>query len=139
MASSTTFVIIGGGLAGAKAVEALRDSGFDGQIVVFAEEQHLPYERPPLSKEYLAGKKALSDFTVHNADWYRDHNVDLRLGSRVSSFCPSAPTAGVCAGAHGRPRPTPCGPRDPRRRAHRFPAPTPTASTICAPTTTPRH
>jgi 3-phenylpropionate/trans-cinnamate dioxygenase ferredoxin reductase component len=84
MASSTIFVIIGGGLAGAKAVEALRDSGFDGQIVLFAEEQHLPYERPPLSKEYLAHKKSLTDFTVQNADWYRDHNVDLRLGSRVS-------------------------------------------------------
>ena len=86
MASSTIFVIIGGGLAGAKAVEALRDSGFDGQIVLFAEEQHLPYERPPLSKEYLAGKKSLTDFTVQNADWYRDHNVDLRLGSRVSTL-----------------------------------------------------
>ena len=86
MASSTIFVIIGGGLAGAKAVEALRDSGFDGQIVLFAEELHLPYERPPLSKEYLAGKKSLTDFTVQNADWYRDHNVDLRLGSRVSTL-----------------------------------------------------
>jgi 3-phenylpropionate/trans-cinnamate dioxygenase ferredoxin reductase subunit len=86
MASSTIFVIIGGGLAGAKAVEALRDSGFDGQIVLFAEEQHLPYERPPLSKEYLAHKKSLTDFTVQNADWYRDHNVDLRLGSRVSTL-----------------------------------------------------
>jgi 3-phenylpropionate/trans-cinnamate dioxygenase ferredoxin reductase component len=86
MASSTIFVIIGGGLAGAKAVEALRDSGFDGQITLFAEEQQLPYERPPLSKEYLAGKKSLTDFTVQNSDWYRDHNVDLRLGSRVSSL-----------------------------------------------------
>jgi 3-phenylpropionate/trans-cinnamate dioxygenase ferredoxin reductase component len=89
MASSTIFVIIGGGLAGAKAAEALRDSGFDGQIVLFAEEQHLPYERPPLSKEYLAGKKSLTDFTVQNSDWYRDHNVDLRLGSRVSSVDPA--------------------------------------------------
>ncbi|OBG95857.1 pyridine nucleotide-disulfide oxidoreductase [Mycobacterium sp. E3251] len=85
MASPTTFVIIGGGLAGAKAVEALRDSGFDGQITLFADEKRLPYERPPLSKEYLAGKKSLTDFTVQNSDWYRDHNVDLRLGSRVSA------------------------------------------------------
>ncbi|GAA4290380.1 NAD(P)/FAD-dependent oxidoreductase [Mycobacterium paraffinicum] len=85
MASSITFVIIGGGLAGAKAVEALRDSGFDGQLSLFAEETHLPYERPPLSKEYLAGKKSLTDFTVQNSDWYRDHGVDLRLGSRVSA------------------------------------------------------
>ncbi|OBH88436.1 NAD(P)/FAD-dependent oxidoreductase [Mycobacterium sp. E2733] len=89
MASSITFVIIGGGLAGAKAVEALRDSGFDGQLTLFAEEEHLPYERPPLSKEYLAGKKALADFTVQNSDWYRDHNVDLRLGARVSALDPA--------------------------------------------------
>ncbi|MGZ4515838.1 MAG: NAD(P)/FAD-dependent oxidoreductase [Mycobacterium sp.] len=89
MASSIRFVIIGGGLAGAKAVEALRDSGFDGQITLFAEEEHLPYERPPLSKEYLAGKKALTDFTVQNSDWYHDHDVDLRLGARVSAFNPA--------------------------------------------------
>src|SRR5690349_6201550 len=89
MASSTTFVIIGGGLAGAKAAEALRDSGFDGQVIVFAEEEHLPYERPPLSKEYLAGKKSLTDFTVQNSEWYRDHDVDLRLGSRVSGLTPA--------------------------------------------------
>ena len=89
MASSIRFVIIGGGLAGAKAVEALRDSGFDGQITLFAEEEHLPYERPPLSKEYLAGKKALTDFTVQNSDWYHDHDVDLRLGARVSAFDPA--------------------------------------------------
>lgn len=85
MASSTSFVIIGGGLAGAKAVEALRNNDFDGHITLLADEEHLPYERPPLSKEYLAGKKSLTDFTVRNSDWYCDNNVDLRLGTRVSS------------------------------------------------------
>ena len=59
-----TFVIVGGGLAGAKAAEALRDNGFDGDIVLFGAEDHLPYERPPLSKDYLADKKASADFTV---------------------------------------------------------------------------
>ena len=95
MASSTTFVIIGGGLAGAKAVESLRDSDFDGEIILFAEEKHLPYERPPLSKEYLAGKKSLTDFTVQNSDWYRDHSVDLRLGSRVSALNPAEHTVAL--------------------------------------------
>ncbi len=95
MASSTTFVIVGGGLAGAKAVEALRDNGFDGQIILFASEAYLPYERPPLSKEYLAGKKSLTDFTVQNSDWYLDHNVDLRLGSPVSRVDTSAHTVGL--------------------------------------------
>jgi 3-phenylpropionate/trans-cinnamate dioxygenase ferredoxin reductase component len=95
MASSTTFVIIGGGLAGAKAVEALRDSDFDGQIILFAEEKLLPYERPPLSKEYLAGKKSLSEFTVQNSEWYGDHDVDLRLGSRVSTLDPAGHTVAL--------------------------------------------
>ncbi len=95
MAGSTTFAIVGGGLAGAKAAEALRDSDFDGQIILFADEEHLPYERPPLSKEYLAGKKSLAEFTVHDAAWYGDHNVDLRLGTRVASLDPGAHTVGL--------------------------------------------
>jgi 3-phenylpropionate/trans-cinnamate dioxygenase ferredoxin reductase subunit len=95
VSQSTTFVIVGGGLAGAKAAEALRDNDFDGQIVLFADEEHLPYERPPLSKEFLAGKKSLIDFTVHDSGWYRDHEIDLRLGTRVSSMDPSAHTVGL--------------------------------------------
>jgi len=63
MTTSSTFAIVGGGLAGAKAAEALRDKDFDGHVVLFAAEEHLPYERPPLSKEYLAGKKELAEFT----------------------------------------------------------------------------
>jgi 3-phenylpropionate/trans-cinnamate dioxygenase ferredoxin reductase component len=100
--ASTTFVIVGGGLAGAKAVEALRDSDFDGQIILFADEQYLPYERPPLSKEYLAGKKALSDFTVQNSDWYREYGVDLRLSTQVSSLDPAAHTVGLPDGGSVR-------------------------------------
>jgi 3-phenylpropionate/trans-cinnamate dioxygenase ferredoxin reductase component len=88
MSRSTTYVIVGGGLAGAKAAEALRDNDFDGHIVLFGAEDHLPYERPPLSKEFLAGKKALEEFTVHNAAWYRDHDIDLRLGTEVTGIEP---------------------------------------------------
>ncbi|MGB3283825.1 MULTISPECIES: NAD(P)/FAD-dependent oxidoreductase [Mycolicibacter] len=83
MSTSTTFVIVGAGLAGAKAVEALRDKNFGGTLILLGEEQHLPYERPPLSKEFLAGKKALGDFTVNPQDWYREHDVDFRSGARV--------------------------------------------------------
>jgi 3-phenylpropionate/trans-cinnamate dioxygenase ferredoxin reductase subunit len=86
MTTSSTFVIVGGGLAGAKAAEALRDNDFDGHVVLFAAEEHLPYERPPLSKEYLAGKKTLDDFTVDGSAWYRDHHVELQLGTTVSSI-----------------------------------------------------
>ncbi|WAC94023.1 NAD(P)/FAD-dependent oxidoreductase [Mycobacterium sp. Aquia_213] len=99
MAGSTTFVIVGGGLAGAKAVEALRDNGFDGHIILFADEAWLPYERPPLSKEYLAGKKSLTDFTVHNSDWYFDQKVDLRLGTPVSSLDTAAHSVGLRDGS----------------------------------------
>jgi 3-phenylpropionate/trans-cinnamate dioxygenase ferredoxin reductase subunit len=61
MTTSSTIAIAGGGLAAAKAAEALRDSDFGGNIVVFAAEEHLPYERPPLSKEFQLGKKDLGD------------------------------------------------------------------------------
>jgi 3-phenylpropionate/trans-cinnamate dioxygenase ferredoxin reductase subunit len=90
MANSTTFVIVGGGLGGAKAAEALREKGFDGKVVLLADEEHLPYERPPLSKEFLAGKKSLSDFTVHDSDWYRDNDIDLRVGTEVLAIDPGA-------------------------------------------------
>ena len=93
MANSNTFVIVGGGLGGAKAAEALREKDFDGRIVLCAEEQHLPYERPPLSKEFLAGKKSLSDFTVHDSAWYRKNDIDLRVGTAVSAVDPTAHTA----------------------------------------------
>jgi 3-phenylpropionate/trans-cinnamate dioxygenase ferredoxin reductase subunit len=89
MTTSSTFVIVGGGLAGAKAAEALRDNDFGGKVILFAAEEQLPYERPPLSKEYLAGKKTLEDFTVDQAAWYRDHGIDLRLGTTVTAINPA--------------------------------------------------
>jgi 3-phenylpropionate/trans-cinnamate dioxygenase ferredoxin reductase subunit len=95
-----TFVIIGGGLAGAKAAEALRDNGFDGEIVLFGAEEHLPYERPPLSKDYLAEKKGLPDFTVNTEDWYREHDVDLRLGTEVTGIDRLTHSVGFDEGHH---------------------------------------
>jgi 3-phenylpropionate/trans-cinnamate dioxygenase ferredoxin reductase component len=92
MADSKTFVIVGGGLAGAKAAEALRERGFDGKVVLLADEEHLPYERPPLSKDFLAGKKSLGDFTVHDSQWYRDNKIDLRSGTEALAIDPSAHT-----------------------------------------------
>jgi 3-phenylpropionate/trans-cinnamate dioxygenase ferredoxin reductase subunit len=95
MTESSTFVIVGGGLAGAKAAQALREKDFGGHIVLLAEEEHLPYERPPLSKEFLAGKKSLPEFTAEDAAWYRDHNVDLRLGTRVTAIDTTAHTVAL--------------------------------------------
>lgn len=137
MANSTSFVIIGGGLAAAKAVEALRDNDFDGHIIVFADEEHLPYERPPLSKEYLAGKKSLTDFTVQNSDWYRDHNVDLRLNTRVASWTPPATVGlpdGTTVGYDKLLLATGSASRRPRYRGR-----TPPVCITYAPTKTPWH
>ncbi len=86
----TTFVIVGGGLAGAKAAETLRAEGFDGEVVLFGAEPELPYERPPLSKGYLLGKDNRDSAFVHPADWYPEHDVDLRAGVTVAMIDPAA-------------------------------------------------
>jgi 3-phenylpropionate/trans-cinnamate dioxygenase ferredoxin reductase component len=98
MVDSKTFVIVGGGLGGAKATEALREKGFDGKVVLLADEEYLPYERPPLSKEFLAGKKSLDDFTVHDSEWYRDNKIDLRVETEVLSIDPKAHTVALSDG-----------------------------------------
>ena len=79
----SSVVIVGGGLAGAKTAEALRGNGYDGGVTLLTAEQQLPYERPPLSKDYLAGKAAFDDAVVHPASWYQDNDVELRWGVEV--------------------------------------------------------
>ena len=86
----TTFVIVGGGLAGAKAAETLRTEGFDGEVVLFGSEPERPYERPPLTKGYLQGKDERESVFVHKADWYDQHDVDLRSGVTVAMIDPAA-------------------------------------------------
>jgi 3-phenylpropionate/trans-cinnamate dioxygenase ferredoxin reductase component len=85
MPVSDTFVIAGGGLAGAKAAEALREQGFGGRILLAAEEDIRPYERPPLSKGYLQGKVGRETIFVHSADWYNANRVELLLGTAVTA------------------------------------------------------
>ena len=79
-----TFVIAGASLAWAKAAETLRGEGFDGEIVLLGTELERPYERPPLSKGYLLGNDPLDSVYVHPADWYAEHDVDLRMGVTVA-------------------------------------------------------
>jgi 3-phenylpropionate/trans-cinnamate dioxygenase ferredoxin reductase component len=79
-------LIVGAGLAGAKTAEALRDRGFDGPIALVGSESERPYERPPLSKEYLQGKSPVEDIYVHPQTWYADHDVDLHLDSTVTGL-----------------------------------------------------
>ena len=86
MPASDTFVIAGGGLAGAKAAEALREQGFGGRIVLAAEEDIRPYERPPLSKQYLQGKADRETIFVHPPDWYDANHVELLPGTAVTGI-----------------------------------------------------
>jgi 3-phenylpropionate/trans-cinnamate dioxygenase ferredoxin reductase component len=78
-----TNVIVGAGLAGAKAAEALRDEGFDGRIVLIGDEAELPYERPPLSKDYLRGESPRENARVHSDGFYLDNEIELRTSTTV--------------------------------------------------------
>lgn len=76
------FVIIGGGLAAATAAETLRDDGYDGDVMVIGAERHVPYLRPPLSKEYLKDPaKEPAETYVHPWDWYHEHDVHVLTGT----------------------------------------------------------
>lgn len=86
MSQDQTFVIVGASLAGAKAAETLREEGFDGRVILVGEETDRPYERPPLSKGYLLGKDERESVHVHPAEWYDEHNVELRLGTRATAI-----------------------------------------------------
>lgn len=89
MANGQTFVIVGAGLAGAKAAEALRAEGFDGRIVLIGQEPERPYERPPLSKSYLQGQSEREKIYVHPAAWYAEHGVELRTSTTVTGIDPA--------------------------------------------------
>jgi 3-phenylpropionate/trans-cinnamate dioxygenase ferredoxin reductase subunit len=82
-----TFVIVGAGLAGAKAAEALRHEGFDGRLVLVGDESELPYERPPLSKDYLRGETADAPY-VHDASFYADNAIEVLTSTRVTGIDP---------------------------------------------------
>ncbi|HZB50136.1 MAG TPA: FAD-dependent oxidoreductase [Mycobacteriales bacterium] len=83
------YVIVGAGLAGAKAAETLRAEGFAGPVVLLGDEDEVPYERPPLSKGYLLGKQERESARVHPPEWYGEHDVQLRLGSPVTALHPA--------------------------------------------------
>ena len=82
----TGIVIIGGGQAAAQNAACLRQEGFTGEITVFSDEQYVPYQRPPLSKDYLAGKHDIERLFLRPASFYEEKNIDLRLSARVSEI-----------------------------------------------------
>ncbi|MFG3058822.1 NAD(P)/FAD-dependent oxidoreductase [Streptomyces sp. NPDC048231] len=87
-----TFVIVGGGLAGAKAAETLRAEGFTGRVILICDERDHPYERPPLSKGYLLGKEDRDSVFVHEPAWYARNDVELHLGQTVDAIDRAART-----------------------------------------------
>jgi 3-phenylpropionate/trans-cinnamate dioxygenase ferredoxin reductase subunit len=86
MSTPQTFVIVGAGLAGAKAAEALRSNGFGGKVILLGDEADRPYDRPPLSKGYLQGSTEREKIYIHPPQWHTGHDIDLRLGTRVTQI-----------------------------------------------------
>jgi 3-phenylpropionate/trans-cinnamate dioxygenase ferredoxin reductase component len=118
-----TFVVVGAGVGGGAAVQALRQEGFDGRLVLIGAEPHPPYERPPLSKEYLRGEQGREALPLLDQGWYAEQRVELRLGERVDSLDASGPAVELAGGERldadavlvasgGRPRRMPGEPSD---------------------------
>src|SRR5882724_358478 len=79
-------VIVGAGHAGFQLGASLRQGGFDGAIVLLSDERVLPYQRPPLSKDYLDGKIGLDLLLMRPEAFYREHHIDYLPGTRVGQI-----------------------------------------------------
>jgi 3-phenylpropionate/trans-cinnamate dioxygenase ferredoxin reductase subunit len=84
-----TFVIVGAGLAGATAAETLRDEGFEGRLVLIGSEPERPYERPPLTKDYLRGESPREKAYVHPEAFYGEHDIELMTETAVTALDPA--------------------------------------------------
>ncbi len=92
------FLLIGGGLAAANCASELRKRGAEGSILLAGREPEPPYERPPLSKEYLRGEAERADAYVNPPEWYDENDVELLSGTNVMSLDPAARTAKLQGG-----------------------------------------
>jgi 3-phenylpropionate/trans-cinnamate dioxygenase ferredoxin reductase component len=79
----STILIVGGGQAGAQAIDTLRREGFGGRLVLIGDEPELPYQRPPLSKKYLSGEMAADRLPFRHRAFYDEHRVELKLGRQA--------------------------------------------------------
>lgn len=91
-AATPGMVIIGGGLAGATAAQTLRDEGYEGTITIVADEAQIPYQRPPLSKGFLAGKEGEDALLPLPASWYPENNVTVLTGTSATAIDPATHT-----------------------------------------------
>jgi len=85
----STILIIGGGQAGAQAIDTLRREGFKGRLVLVSDEPYLPYQRPPLSKKFLSGDMAADRLPFRHQSFYDEHGIELKLGVRAVHLDPS--------------------------------------------------
>lgn len=85
-------IIVGGGQAAGQAAASLRQEGFEGEIIILGDEAHPPYQRPPLSKQYLSGEIGLDKVYVRPQKFYEDKNITLKTGVTVSAISPSDKT-----------------------------------------------
>src|SRR6476646_8167211 len=85
-----TFVIIGASLAGGTAAVTLREAGFDGRVILIGAEAHLPYERPPLSKQYLRGEMPVDKMLLRPEEFYTANSIEIKLGIGAQRVEPGA-------------------------------------------------
>ena len=95
-------VIIGGGQAAASCAAKLRAAGHAGPVTIIGTEASPPYQRPPLSKKYVAGELAVERLLIRPADWYREQNIDLRCGITVTRLDPAAHSVTLSDGSQLR-------------------------------------
>jgi len=96
---SFPYIIVGGGLAAASAVEGIRERDMSGSILLVGAEPDLPYDRPPLSKQLWSGDKQVEEIFLHDRAFYAKHGVELRLGTEVTALDPAARTLRDASGA----------------------------------------
>ena len=102
MTREVDFLLIGGGMAAAHCAAELRRRGAEGSILLAGREPEPPYERPPLSKEYLRGEAERADAYVNPPEWYEGNEVELRSATNVMSLDPAARTAKLQGGEEVR-------------------------------------
>ena len=99
MANIASYVIVGAGIAGNAAAETLRKQGFEGKVHLVGAEPHRPYDRPPLSKEFLSGSKEQDKLFFKPEDFYAEHSIQLHLGTEATALDPTSKTLTLADGA----------------------------------------
>ena len=97
-AAAGPLVVVGGGPAALAAVRAYREAGSGGDVVLVSADEHLPYNRPPLSKDFLRGESEEDDLPLEDEDFYRQHDIKVRLGTRVQALDTGRQTVTLAGG-----------------------------------------